>query len=97
MMGEPIEPRGRHLGVAEDGGPFAERQVGGDDDRGALVEPADEVEQELSAGLGEGQVSEFVEDDEVEAGVGPALMFNSYAEMDEAVQARTSRSRLTLS
>ena len=68
MVGEPIEQRGGHLGVAEDGGPFTERQVGGDDDRGPLVEPTDQVEQELPAGLGEGQVSEFVEDDEVEAG-----------------------------
>ena len=54
MVGEPVEERGSHLGIAEDTGPFAERQVGGDDDRGALVELADEVEQELAAGLGEG-------------------------------------------
>ena len=76
MVGEPIEQRGGHLGVAEYGGPFAERQVGGDDDRGPFVEPADQVEQELSAGLGEGQISDFVEDDEVEAGqvVGEAAL-----------------------
>ena len=43
-------------------------EVCGDDDRGALVEPADEVEQELAAGLSEGQIAEFVEDDEVHAG-----------------------------
>jgi hypothetical protein len=36
-MGEPIEERGGHLRVAEDGGPLAEAQVGGDDDAGALV------------------------------------------------------------
>ena len=51
-----------HLWVAEDGRPFAEGEVGGDDDRDALVEPAHEVEEQLPAGLGEGQVSEFVED-----------------------------------
>ena len=34
---------GGHLGVAEDGGPFAEGEVGGDDDRGTLVEPAHQV------------------------------------------------------
>ena len=68
VVGQPIEQRGGHLGVAEDGGPFAEGEIGGDDDRGALVEPADEVEQELAAGLGEGQIAEFVENDEVEAG-----------------------------
>jgi hypothetical protein len=36
--------------------------------------PADEVEQELAAGLGEGQIAELVEDDEVRvrgAGVNP--------------------------
>jgi len=39
---------------------------GRDDDRGALVETADQVEQQLSAGLGERQIGQFVEDDEVE-------------------------------
>jgi len=33
-----------------------------------LVEPADEVEQELAAGLSERQVAELVEDDEVHPG-----------------------------
>ena len=46
VMGEPIEQRRRHLGVAEDGGPFAEAEVGGDDDAGALVERAQQVEQQ---------------------------------------------------
>ena len=65
MVGQAVEPRGGHLGGAEDRRPFAEGEVGGDDDRGALVEPADQVEQQLAVGLGEGQVAEFVEDDEV--------------------------------
>ena len=68
MMGKAIEQRRGHLGVAEDGWPFAEGEVGGDDDRGALVEPAHEVEQELAAGLSEGQIAKFVEDDEVAPG-----------------------------
>ena len=71
MMREPVEQRGGHLGVAEDGWPFAEGEVGGDDDRGALVEAADQVEQQLPTGLREGQVAEFVEDDEVEAARSP--------------------------
>ena len=49
MVGEAIEERGGHLGVAEDGGPFAEAQVGGDDDAGALVELAEQMEQQSSA------------------------------------------------
>ena len=68
VMGQAIEQCGRHLGVCEDARPFTEGEVGGDNDRGALVEPADEVEQELAAGLGEGQIAEFIEDDEVHAG-----------------------------
>jgi len=30
VLGEPIEQRRRHLGIVEDGGPFAEGEVGGD-------------------------------------------------------------------
>ena len=60
MMGQTVEQGCGHLGVAEDGRPFAEGEVGGDDDRGALVEPAHEVEEQLPAGLGEGQVAELV-------------------------------------
>jgi hypothetical protein len=50
VVGQAVEQRGRHLGVAEDARPFAEGQVGGDHHRGALVELADQVEQELAAG-----------------------------------------------
>ena len=76
MVGEPVEQCGGHLGIAEDAGPFAEGQVGGDDDGCAFVEFADQVEQQLAAGLGEGQIAELVQDQEVEAGDqvgGPAL------------------------
>ena len=38
VVGQSIEQRGRHLGVAEDARPFTEGEIGGDDDRGALVE-----------------------------------------------------------
>ena len=68
VVSQAVEQRGRHLGVAEHARPFTEREIGGDDDGGALVEPADEMEQQLSAGLGERQVAEFVEDDEVHPG-----------------------------
>src|SRR5918994_214594 len=68
MMGEPVEERGGHLSVAEDARPLAEGQIGSDDDRGALIEAADQVEQELAAGLGKGQIAELVENDEVHAG-----------------------------
>src|SRR5271166_1925137 len=68
VMGEAIEERRGHLWVSEHARPFTEGEIGRDEDRGALVEPADEVEEELAAGLGERQVAELVEDDEVHAG-----------------------------
>ena len=80
MVGEPVEQRGGHLRVAEDGRPLTERQVGRDDDRGAFVELADQVEQELTAGLGEREIAKLVQDQEVEAGDqvrGAALPFSA--------------------
>ena len=68
MVSETIEQRRGHLGVPEHARPFAEGEIGGDDNRGSFVEPADEMEEELAAGLGEGQIAEFIEDDEVHAG-----------------------------
>jgi hypothetical protein len=68
MVGQAVEKRGGHLGVAEHAWPFTEGEIGGDDDGCSLVEPADEMEQQLAAGLSERQVAEFVEDDEVHPG-----------------------------
>jgi len=68
MASQAVEQRGRHLCIAEHAGPLAEREIGGDDDGGALVEPADEVEQQLAAGFSEREVAEFVEDNEVHPG-----------------------------
>jgi hypothetical protein len=66
-MSEAIGQRSDHFGIAEDAGPLTECEVGGDNDRGALVEPADEVEQELATRLSEGQITELVEHDEVQS------------------------------
>ena len=49
MVGKSIQQGGGHLGVAEHVGPFAEAEVGGDDDAGALVEFAEQVEQQRPA------------------------------------------------
>ena len=68
MMREPVEQCSGHLCIAEDTGPFTEGQVGCDDDRGTFVKLADQVEQELAAGLGEWEIAQFIEDQEVEAG-----------------------------
>ena len=67
-VGEAVEQRGRHLRVAEHGGPFAEAEIGRDDDAGALVELAQQMEEQRPAGGAERQVAEFVEDDEVGVG-----------------------------
>lgn len=67
-MREPVEERGCHLGIAKDAGPFTKCEGRCDDYRSALIEITDEMEQELAAGLGERQIAEFVQDQEVEAG-----------------------------
>ncbi|KEY04231.1 hypothetical protein IL59_0211365 [Brucella suis bv. 4 str. 40] len=54
---KPVEQSDGHFCIAEDSRPFAERQIGGDDDRSSLVEPADEVEQQLSASLSERKIA----------------------------------------
>ena len=49
-MGEAIEQSCCHLGIAEYGGPFAEAEVGGDGDAGALIEFAQQMEEQRAAG-----------------------------------------------
>ena len=49
MMGQAIEQRGCHLCIAEHFGPFAKAEVCGDDDAGALIEFAEQVEQQGAA------------------------------------------------
>src|SRR3981081_3558137 len=68
VVGQAVEQRGRHFGVAKHTGPLSECEIGGDDDGRALVESADEVEQKLAAGLSERKVAKFVKDDEVHPG-----------------------------
>lgn len=38
VMGQAVEHCGGHFGVAEHGRPFLEVEIGGDDDRGSLVD-----------------------------------------------------------
>ena len=65
-MRHPVQQRGCHLGIAEDGDPFTELQVGGDDDAGLLVELADEMEQQRTAGLWKRDVAQLVDDDAIQ-------------------------------
>ena len=61
MMGEAVEQGRGHFCIAEHTGPFPEGQVRGHRDGRAFIELADEMEQQLAAGLGKGQVAELVE------------------------------------
>ena len=69
-MGETVEQCSGHLGIAKDRGPFAEAEVGGDDDAGALIELAQQMEEQRPARGAERQVSQLIEDHEIEAGQG---------------------------
>lgn len=44
-MGQAVEECRGHLGVTKDGRPLSEGKIGGNNDRGALIEAADQVEQ----------------------------------------------------
>lgn len=48
MMGQAVEQFRRHLGISEDAGPFAEAEVGSDDNAGPLVELAQQMEEQCS-------------------------------------------------
>src|SRR3546814_16571951 len=61
VVGDAVEQRRGHFGVAEHGRPFAEGEVRGDDDAGPLIKLADEVEQQLPSRAGERQITELVE------------------------------------
>src|SRR3954451_15704471 len=67
VVGEPVEHGGCHFGVTEDLGPVGECQVGGDQQRGVLVELADQMEQQLAAGLAERQITKLIDDNEIVA------------------------------
>ena len=67
-MGEAIEQGAGHFRIAKNTWPFAKGEIGRDDDRGSFIEPADQMEEQLSARLSKGQIAEFVEDDEVHSG-----------------------------
>ncbi len=67
-VAEPIEQRRGHLRITEDRGPFAEAEVGGDGDAGALVEFAQQMEEQRTARSAERQLAKFVQDHEIELG-----------------------------
>ncbi len=77
--------------VAEDLAPAAEGQVGGDHDGGLLVAGGDELEEEVGGVGVEGDVADFVNDDELvaadplELGLEPAALVG-FGEARDPVQ-----------
>ena len=63
VVGQPVEHGGCHFGVTEHLWPIGEGKIGGDQQRGVLIEFADQVEQQLAARLAERQIAEFVDDE----------------------------------
>ncbi len=68
VVDDAVDDGGGEFVVGEDGAPFAEFDVGGEDDATTFVGAGDDlVEQARSVDV-EGHVAEFVEDDQVGAG-----------------------------
>src|ERR671918_862089 len=68
-MGEAIDDGLGESGVGEHLGPLSERQVGGDDQRAALVAFGEHLEDQFGGAIGECEVAQLVQDDELGAGV----------------------------
>jgi hypothetical protein len=64
---EPVDQGGGDHGVAEDLAPLLEAAVGGDDDRAAFVAAGDEREEQVGGLALQGQVANFVDDEQVVA------------------------------
>lgn len=65
-MGKAVGQRGRHLASPKTTAHSLKLKLVSDDDAGALIEFAQQIEQECSARGAELQVAEFVKDDEID-------------------------------
>jgi hypothetical protein len=61
LVGEAVDDGLGESGVGEDLGPFAEGQVGGDDQAAAFVAFGEDLEDEFGGALGQREVAELVE------------------------------------
>ncbi len=65
VVEEAVEDGGGDGGVSvENGGPVFERFVGGEDDGAALVAGADDLEEEVGAALVDGEVADFIQNEQ---------------------------------
>jgi hypothetical protein len=69
VEGDAVDDGGDQAGVGEDGAPFTEGQVGGDGDAGPFLAFGDDLEEEFGAAGVDLDVAEFVEAEQVQAGV----------------------------
>ena len=59
-MGEPVKQCAREPLGAKDLGPFLKGQVSGHHEAVMLINPANELEEQFSPGLGEEDISQFI-------------------------------------
>ena len=69
IEGDSVDDRGDEAGVGEDRTPFAEREVACDPDGGFLLSFGDDLEEQFGAAGVDVDVSEFVEQQKIEAAV----------------------------
>ena len=69
LEGDPVDDRGAEPRVGEGAGPFGERGVRRDRDRGAFLAFGEDLEQQLGAAAVELQVAQFVEAEQVDPAV----------------------------
>lgn len=65
-MGDAVEQGGGHFRIAEHGYPFAEGEVGRDDQRGLFIELADQVKQQRTSRCREGQIAQLIKNHGIE-------------------------------
>ena len=65
-MGQPVQHGPGEPFAAQHLRPVFKRQVGGDDEAGTLISTGHHIEEQFGPGLGERDVAEFVEDEQIE-------------------------------
>jgi hypothetical protein len=74
MVQKTVEERGADDGIAEDLAPFGEAAVRREDHRAFLVTGIDQLEEQVGAATGDGQVADFVDDQQLGAGIEADLL-----------------------
>ena len=73
MVKPPIQQRGGDDGIAEDVAPFGKSSVGGHDHCAFFVSCVDQLEEQICAALGDGQVANFIDDEQRGLSIEPNL------------------------